>query len=200
MGDRAVRGHAGGFKDGAQGAFVSVDNLETGRFGNDGEIGAETGGHESRGTGGAEFFIAGAGKPDGDWRLAVFIENAAERHEHGGHGAFGVARAAAIEFAVANCRRKWRDDHAVDSNDVGMGVEQERALGILAWEAGEEVGAAGGGVGNCNLAAPAAQKFGEEFDHGAFAIGRLDRDAAFRADAGTGNKLRKEIGSVFHSG
>ena len=101
FGPGAVGGEALGFELEPEIAFVGGDDLQTGGFADDGEIGLEAGIGQCARTALGSFLVHEAGKNDFGFGGALpGAGEFANRGEHGGDGAFGVARAASVEAAV----------------------------------------------------------------------------------------------------
>ena len=98
---RAVRGFAARFQAQPEAAFVRGDDLQSRRLADDGQIRAEPAGRQGARAGLRVFLVHQARENNFRRRGAAALPGQADQgREHGGDGAFGVARAAPMNSAV----------------------------------------------------------------------------------------------------
>jgi len=72
------------------------------------------------------FLIHGAGQHHCGTALTRLLGQANNGPQHGRHPAFDIARAAAIDAAVAHHRVPRIDDHVVDRHRILVGLQQDQ--------------------------------------------------------------------------
>src|SRR5215469_16554784 len=89
---RTMGGHSLSFKAHPKTAFMSGDNLQTGRLADDGQVGLESARRQSPGPGLTVFLIDQSDEDNlGGSRSVPLFRNVAKRAEHGSNRSFGVA-------------------------------------------------------------------------------------------------------------
>jgi hypothetical protein len=121
-------------------AFMSGDDLEFGRFADDGEVTFNPGFRKGAGTFLAVFFVDEAQEENfGVCGAVSAVREGEKRGEHGGDAAFGIASAASEEAAIFGAGLE-----GIGADGVEMWGEDEALANFAGgFEAEEEIGAAG---------------------------------------------------------
>ena len=198
LGLRGVDGATTGGEGEPERAFVGDDGVEARGLARDDEIEPLLSG-ECDGAVLTGFLAAQSGETNFVAERGQHVAQFAQRPKHRSHRAFGVARASAPDFAVAQFAAKGVYAHASDADGVGVRREEEARLcasAITFGEGCEDVWTTGQHVAQFDacfcksLAEPADEPFGDGLLAGVwragFAFGIHARDLDERLEQGAG--------------
>ena len=196
----AVGGLAFSFDFEPEVAFVGGDDFEARGFADDGEVRAIRAAAEGARAGLVVLLVDQGGQNNfGVLRAALAFGEIGEGGEHRGDAALGVARATAVDAAVAQCGREHRV--VGDADGVHVRGEEDAVFdGAGRGQAHEDVGAFGEDLFEENFEAGLGGFGGEKFGDAFFAGVVVACGKEGRVDAREGDEVAEEAFSSGHAG
>ncbi len=198
MGAGAVGGFSASLQPKPQAAFVGGDDLQAGRFADDGQVRLATAGGQRARTGLGVFLIHQPG--ENNFRRggpASAAGQAVQGREHGGNRAFGVASAPAINAAIGGLRNKLLRRNSV--HGIEMRSQQEPSFGFAPGrQSRQHIGSSRQNFLKTNIQTHPSRLGGNELRHPAFPGAWMVGGQKGRVDARQSDQFAQQLFGVRH--